>query len=123
MARMNGLQVIIERIMRGAVATAEIRELLYHRSPLVRAAAVRAIGAAARNDERLVDELIAAATAPINGVPLLGTISVAHVAVGCLPQIGTATALKAAKALVMKWPEPDRTDLILYLKLKGLEIH
>jgi hypothetical protein len=96
----------------GIMSNDEVRGLLQHRSPLVRANAVEALVAPARHDKRLLDVLIAAATVPANKVRLMGTIPVAHVAVGCLLRVGSAESLEAAKALLSAWPEPDRTDLV-----------
>jgi hypothetical protein len=100
----------------------EVRSLLHHPSPLVRVNAIEALVGTARREEGLVEELIAAATNSMNNVPLMGTTSVAHVAVGCLLRVGTAKAVEAAQALLRAWPEPDRTDLTWYLKSENLEL-
>ena len=120
MASVKDLQGLVERLKSGTMLADEVRGLLHHKSPLVRANAIEALAGLARDDDRLVDELIAAASDPQNNVRLMGTISVAHVAVGCLLRVATAKALEAAKALLSEWPEPDRTDLIWYLGSEGL---
>jgi hypothetical protein len=122
MASVKDLQGLVDRIKGGTIPTAEVRGLLYHQSPLVRVNALEALVDQARHDEGLLEELIAAASNPMNHVPLMGTISVAHVAVGCLLRVGTAKAIESAKALLGAWPESERTDLTWYLKSQGLEI-
>jgi hypothetical protein len=52
----------------------------------------------------------------------MGTISVAHVAVGCLLRVATSKAFEAAKALLRAWPEPDRTDLTWYLESEAAAV-
>jgi hypothetical protein len=122
MASVKGLQGLVDRVKSGAMPTAEVRALLHHQSPLVRANAIEALIRPARHDKGLLEELIAAASDPVNKVPLMGTISVAHVAVGYLLRVGTAEAVEAATVLLKQWPQPDRTDLTWYLKSEGLEI-
>ena len=122
MASVKDLQGLVDRVKSGIMPTDEVRGLLHHQSHPVRANALEALVAPAQHDIGLLDELIAAASDPANRVPLMGTISVAHVAVGCLLRVGTAEALEAAKALWSAWPEPDRTDLTWYLKSEGLQV-
>jgi hypothetical protein len=52
----------------------------------------------------------------------MGVTSVKHLAVACLLRLHAAKATLAAKALLMRWPEPDRTDLIWFLKTDGLAV-
>jgi hypothetical protein len=99
----------------------EVLGLLHHQSPLVRVNAFKALVAPARHNRKVLNELISASSDPVNRVPLMGTISVAHVAVGCLLRVGTAESLEAAKALMSAWPKSDRTDLTWYLKSEGLQ--
>lgn len=122
MASVKDLQRLVDRVKGGSMPTAEVRDLLGHQSPLIRVNACESLVDPARRDEGLLAELIAAASNPVNNVHLMGTITVAHVAVGCLVRVGTAKALAAAKALLRAWPEPDRTDLVWYLKSEGLEL-
>jgi hypothetical protein len=114
------LQYLIERIRSGEMPSGELRRCLRHRSPLVRANALEASVASSRLDESLLQDLINSVAAPTNKVVLMGTISVAHIAVGCLFQIGTSAAVEAARGFLISWPEPDRSDLIWYLSSKGL---
>jgi hypothetical protein len=122
MTSVQNLQGLVDRVNSGMMPTDEVRGLLHHQSPLVRANALEALVAPAQHDRGLLDELIAAASDPANRVRLMGTISVAHVAVACLLRVGTAEALEAVKTLWSAWPEPDRTDLTWYLESEGLQV-
>jgi hypothetical protein len=101
---------------------ADLRRCLYYQSPLIRANALEATVATARRDEGVLQELIDSVAAPKNNVVLMGTIPVAHIAVSCLLQVGTDTAMEAAKTFLKSWPEPGRSDLIWYLDSKGLSV-
>jgi hypothetical protein len=68
----------------------------------------------------LLSALRDVATSPANQVRPTGTISVAHVAVGCLFRVGSGHAAGLAKDLLAHWPEPDRSDLLWYLKSEDL---
>jgi hypothetical protein len=122
MASTKDLQQLVDRIKSGALPACEVCRLLRHESPLVRANALEALVAPAKHNNTLLDELVAAASDSANRVRLMGTIAVAHVAVGCIISVGTDQALKAAKALVSAWPETDRADLTWYLKSEGLRL-
>ena len=122
MASVKELQGLVDRVRNGSMRTDEVRNLLHHPSPLVRANALEALVVPAQHDQRLVEEIAAAASDSANRVRLMGTISVAHVAVSCLFRVGTVEALEVAKALWSAWPEPDRTDLTWYLESEGLQV-
>jgi len=122
MLSVKELQGLVDRIRGGSMPMAEIQGLLQHQSPLVRVNALEALVGAAQHDDGLLKELVAAARNPMNNVRLMGTTSVAHVAMACLFRVGTAAAVEAAKALISAWPELDRSDLIWYLKSESLSI-
>jgi HEAT repeat protein len=114
---------LIKRLNSDQVSRSELRELLNHRAALVRVNAVEAIGRLARHDETLVDDLRAAAVDPKSAVRLMGTIAIAHVAVACLLRIGTPKAVAIVRDLLAQWPEPDRSDLLWFVKSEGLGVH
>jgi HEAT repeat protein len=120
MPSFSELQALVDVIRARKLPIAEIRKLLHHESPLVRVNALEAIVDPARQDLVLLNDLKLAASDPLNNVRLMGTVSVAHVAVACLIQIGTSDSLLATRQLLEKWPEPDRKDLIWYLESEGL---
>jgi hypothetical protein len=120
MASFTEIEGIVKRLKSGDLPLAEVLSLLHFRSPIVRANALDALAAQAKSNDNVVGEVVAAATDPANKVPLMGTISVAHVAVACLLRAGSPKADQAAKALLETWPEPDRTDLIWYLESERL---
>jgi hypothetical protein len=101
---------------------AEVRSLLHHSSPLVRANALEALVIPAQHDRGVVEEIVSAISDTANRFRLMGSISIAHVGVACLVRVGTTEALDAAKVLWSAWPEPDRTDLTRYLESEGLRI-
>jgi hypothetical protein len=122
MASVKDLQQLVDRVKSGKMRSDQLLALLRHESPLVRANALEALVSPARHQKGLLDELVAAALDPANRVRLMGTISVAHVAVCCIFRAGTPEALEAANALVSAWSATDRTDLIWYLESEGLQI-
>jgi hypothetical protein len=66
MASVKDLQDLVDRVKSGTMPTDEVRGLLRHQSPLVRANALEGLVGPGRHDERLLDELIAAASASGN---------------------------------------------------------
>lgn len=121
MAILDNVQELIDKLKNGSLPLSEVRALLNHQSPIVRVNALNALVSQVRFDDSVVDDIANAALAHENAVCLMGTASVAHVAVGCLYQIGTPSAIAAATSLLKMWPEPDRTDLMWYLKAEGIK--
>ncbi|MBY0395733.1 MAG: hypothetical protein K2X91_04580 [Thermoleophilia bacterium] len=110
----------VRRLRSGDATAAEIVSALADPSIVVRANALEALTPHARLDPALLDRLAEAATSPENATRLMGTISVAHVAVAALLRVGTPGAEAAARRLLEDWPEPDRSDLLWYLSTEGL---
>lgn len=117
------LQKAIDHLRSGRASLRFILRSLSARPPLVRVNALNALVGHARRDAMLLDEFRMAATSTRNQLRLMGTISVAHVAVGCLLRAGDNEAAGIARGLIEAWPEPDRTDLLWYLKSEGLSHH
>jgi peptidyl-tRNA hydrolase len=114
---------IIARLSQATTPIAEVWEQVDHKSILVRANALQAIARRVNevSEEDVIDQLVRSATAHENRTSMLmGTISVAHVAVACLLRIGSEEAVTFAQHLIDEWPEPDRRDLIWYLKSESL---
>ena len=116
----ENFQWIVDRLKNEGISTKEIRELLHPPSSVVRVNAVNALARCSQEGGKVIEDLVAAAKHPQNDIPLMGTITVAHVAVACLFQVGTQKALAAGKKLLEQWPEPDRSDLLWYLKSESL---
>lgn len=112
------LQSFVDRIAHGAPAIDELRELRQHPNMLVRANAIRALVAATEVPEA-IEELVTAAEDPANQVLLMGTTRISHLAVESLYRTGTSEAIRAAETLLGHWPEPDRSDLLWYLRGEG----
>lgn len=116
------LQETINRINSGQMSVAELRLSLSHASPLVRANAINALVARLHEDESLVDEIVAFAENPKHSFRLMGTTSVAHLAVlALLRSVSTAVRL-AGEKLVRTWPESDRKDLVWFLESEGIRV-
>ncbi len=115
MATAKQLQILVNDLKSGTMGVREIRELLHHRSPLIRANALEALVSPARSDAELIGELVAVARDPTNASPLMGTLSVAHVAVDCLRRVNSPEAINALESVLEAWPSGDRTDLDWYL--------
>ena len=115
----ENIQGVVTALVRGETPLDAIRTHLRDPGAVVRGNALYALIPHAKADAGLTEDIVEAAKNPINEVHLMGTISVAHVAVGCLYQIGTQTALNAATELLVTWPEPDRSDLLWFLRSEG----
>lgn len=118
-ATARGIQEVITALVQGCVPLTEIQELLHHPAAVVRVNALNALVPQARSDDRLVENMVAAAEDPLNDIRLMGTISVRHHAVACLYRVGNLTASRWAANLLATWPEPDRSDLVWYLRSEG----
>jgi hypothetical protein len=114
------IETIVDRLRSGQLPLGEVRSLLRYPSPIVRANALDAIAVQAKGNDDVIGELLAVVSDPANQMPLMGTVSVAHLAIACLLRLGTPKATEAANQLIMNCPEPERTDLIWYLKSEGL---
>jgi hypothetical protein len=90
------------------------------RRSLVRTNALEALGARSDEQDELTEELVQAASDPENDAIVMGTIRVSHVAVAALVRRGTARAVAAARRFIQRWLEPDRGDLLWYLRAESL---
>ncbi len=115
----DNIQDVVTALVKGEATLGDIRAHLCDPRAVVRANALNALIPHAKIDAELIQEIVAAAMNPINKVWLTGTIAVAHVAVACLYQIGTSAAEDVATELLSTWPEPDRSDLLWYLRSEG----
>ncbi len=111
-------QSLIDRILTGATTFRELRELRQHPNALVRSNAIRALAPSPEVSEA-IEELVAAAEDSANATRLMGTIRVSHLAVESLFRLGTPEAFRVAETLLCEWPEPDRSDLLWYLRSEG----
>lgn len=123
--RHSPTQLLIDNISKDVYSPRDLRAFLNHGSIAVRATTLDAIArgssrVSADEADEVVDDLSDAASNPTNRTLLLGTISLAHVAMASLFRIGTPRAVSAAWELIDRWPEPDRTDLLWYLRSESL---
>lgn len=115
----ENIQGVVTALVRGETPLDAIRTHLRDPGAVVRANALNALIPHAKIDDGLIEVIVAAAKNPINEIRLMGTISVAHVAIGCLYQTGTTPAVGVATELLAAWPEPDRGDLLWFLRSEG----
>ena len=109
-------QELVVKLGSKLLAFEETCGLVLHPSPVVRANALMHLIAHVDHTDSVEGIMNLAAINPDNRVPLMGTISVAHVAVACLLRLGTSSGSATANELLQSWPEPDRSDLIWYLR-------
>lgn len=117
---MTNLSKLIAALRSGTASIEVVREALRHPSIVVRANALESFGRFVRADESLLPELAAAAHDPMNCTRLIGTVTVAHVGIASIIRTGLSSAASAADALINSYPEPERSDLVWYLKSEGL---
>lgn len=113
-------QELIAKIGTKLLTFEETCGLVLHPSPVVRANAMKHMIVHVDHTNSIEGILKLAAMNPDNLLPLIGTISVAHVAVACLIRLGTHSATATANELVQSWKEPDRSDLIWYLRSEAI---
>lgn len=111
---------LLERLHDPQIPLEALLTHLNHDAALIRANVLFAHSARPATDVAIT-ALTHAAWTQENTVRLMGTISVAHVAVAALLRLGTEDARTAAQRLLELWPEPDREDLMWYLKTENLE--
>jgi hypothetical protein len=87
---------------------------------------VNAIAVLARKygyDPTVSEILLQAIQDPINkGARTMGPTSVAHFGVAYLLKFGTAHARQQIKRLIESWEEPDRSDLIWFIRSQELDL-
>ena len=111
---------IVDDLKQGYLPYESVVDLTRHPGALVRANAIEALVRFFGERATACDELVEAIRAPSNSVRLMGTISVAHLAVAGLCKIDTPSSLEKATAAIANWSSPDRDDLLWYLRSEGL---
>lgn len=105
-------------------STAELLVLLRDKSRLSKGRALAALARRTKDDELLVDEVIAAIQDPANQeTRIMGTISISHIGVACLLVVGSSKTKERVTQLLEHWPEPDRSDLLWFLKSESVSIN
>lgn len=114
------LQATINALIDGALPLAEVARLLETGGLLVRANALHCLVALDAPQRERIALIVAAAKNPVNAGRLMGATTVAHEGIACLYRIGTPEAILAAEKLLSSWPEPDRGELLWYLRSEKL---
>ncbi|CAN5286006.1 hypothetical protein BH10PLA2_BH10PLA2_10780 [soil metagenome] len=122
MNRASELQSTINQLRRGELAPADIRQCLNHASPVIRANAIEACGLLASQDASFISDLKGAALDRSNDINLMGAITLAHVAIGCLLKIENTEAKNAAAIAIRSLPNAQQEDLLLYLKSENIPL-
>lgn len=91
-------------------------------SRLVRARALAALARRSKQDETLTPHVLEAITDldNLDARLMSSTISVSHIGFAGLWEFGTPIAKKPLKKLLRQWAEPDRTDLLWFLKSQSI---
>lgn len=102
-------------------STDKLLELIHNNSPLYRAHALTALIQRLGEDETLLNTIVENLTKPGNmNARLFGTISVSHIGIVSLLQTESQKANDVARHLVNHWPEPDRDDLLWFIKSESI---
>jgi hypothetical protein len=120
MASTTEVHDVISAIKRGQLSLADLKGLVGHPSALVRANAIVGLATQESDVDELIGDLTLAASREENSICLMGTTSVADIAIGELVRLGHEKALRAARRLVETWPESQRADLNRYLNSERL---
>lgn len=104
-------------------STEELRRQLDVGGKPNRARAIGALARRAARDESLHDEIFAKLADPtIRAQRFMGTISLAHIAMACLWIAATPPVIARARQLLETWPEPDRSDLLWFLRTQDIAV-
>jgi hypothetical protein len=103
------------------MSTQNLIRLLESPSTLYQANAIEELAKRLAEDLTLTEKLFQVIIEPKNQKNrVVGTVSVAHIAIGNLLEYGDIQTEKRIQVLLQDWPEPDRTDLQWYLEGKGI---
>jgi hypothetical protein len=95
----------------------QLRELLGVGKRMERARAMGALARRAGREEPLLAEVVEKLEDPaMRDERVMGTISLAHIGVACLLLAASDLARSRVKTLIDAWPEPDRGDLLWFLR-------
>jgi hypothetical protein len=118
----NRIQADIDRVRSPDCSIEEVLATLKTGAPIVVANALERI----RRDEVVphqaaIEAIEAAVKDPRYAIRIMGTTSLAHLAVATLFRLGDE-ARERGRALLETWAEPDRSDLLWFLRSEGIEI-
>ena len=106
-----------------AMSTLQLRSLVRGGPKPERARAMAALARRAAVDvEVRRDVLDMISDADYRSTRFMGTISLAHIGVACLLLTGTPDLTTEVTRIVEAWPEPDRTDLLWFLRSQGVQV-
>ena len=106
------------------LSTKHLLILLHSNSRLNRARALSALARRSSQEEAITDQVLNGITESSNReARLLGsTISVSHIGFATLWEFGLPCARASLRKLLQNWPEPDRIDLLWFLKSQSIPI-
>lgn len=102
--------------------TPNLLEQLQGKNIINRARSLAALARRARQDRSLAGAVITAILDSDNKLKrLMGTISISHIGFGCLWEYGSVEDRAILHELLAQWPEPDRSDLLWFLKSQSID--
>lgn len=116
MSSVKGIQGRISTLKGGGLAVSEILRFVDDPAALVRVNALFALVPFGKSEPSIVAAIEHSALNPYNAIRLMGTTTVAHIAVGCLLQIDTPESIQSARRVCLRWNDSERSDLFWYLK-------
>jgi len=107
-----------------SLSTEYLLKLLHSNSRLYRARALSALARRSSQEEAITPQVLNVITESKNReARLLGsTISVSHIGFATLWEFGLPSVRESLRRLLQDWPEPDRTDLLWFLKSQSISI-
>jgi hypothetical protein len=106
-----------------AHTTGQLREAIQSGNVAERARAMGAVARRAAREAALLDEVIALLSDPmLRQLRYMGTVSIAHIGVACLAIAGSQEVRERLARLLSGWPEPDRNDLVWFLKSQEIQL-
>ena len=107
------------------LSTTSLLKLLHSNSRLNRARALSVLARRSSQEKAVIDQVLDGITEPKNkDARLMGsTISVSHIGFATLWAFGLPSIRQSLSKLLQDWPEPDRTDLLWFLKSQAISIH
>jgi len=116
-------EIFIQDLEYDRLTTQQLLDSLDQSSIINRGRSIAALARRAVQNDGLVDVVVAAISVPQNKeARIIGTISVSQVGYACLWWFGSAQTRSKLQILLQDWQEPDRSDLLWFMKSQGIEV-
>lgn len=123
---LESVQDVITRLQSNTLSLDEIVNLLESPAGLVRVNAIQALAtyvnrtASSTEQEKLIAQIADVATAEQSALRLMGSITIRHVAIGCLLRLGLPSATVQATQIVNALDASEKQDVAWYLNAYDL---